>query len=258
MGLVENQISTQKQTVKKFNKQSSSLPLHLADSPSDTTVAQSKKQSPVVGKPSKKLTIGDDDLDSLSNVYKNIKKDETPKSSEAKVDKKESSASTKDTVAKKSQGGTTSTTEESYELSEPNTVRSILDRAKEVLKTLDADALPGTDDAINKRGGIAKHKDTATVDKSVDAKFVNDTARAVKQVAQLAQNLVKHAQEKQILKNKTMNLLKKSTPENPKSSESKQQQQQHSAQNSTAAVKQTIVKQSVFPKMVPRQFGNTP
>lgn len=246
MGLVEKHIGNVK-VIKKFAKPA----LHSIDSTDSTTVLP-KKQTLAVGKPMKKeLTMADEDLDSLSSIYKNIKKDETPKGNIAPKNeestRQESSTSTKDIVAKKEiPSSATSTKEESYELSEPNTVRSILDRAKEVLKTLDADALPGTDEIINKRGGIAKHANN-----SVDAKFVNDTARAVKQVAQLAQNLVKHAEEKKVLKNKTENLLKKSTAEVKPNNTPKQTVQQQQQQ-------QTIVKKNILPRMTPRQFGNTP
>lgn len=83
--------------------------------------------------------------------------------------------------------------EDSYEVAEPNTVRSILARAKEVLKTLDGEN-PSTspvvneadvgDDFLNKRGGIARQE-----------KLVNDTTTAVKQVAKLAQSLVNNAEK---------------------------------------------------------------
>jgi len=88
----------------------------------------------------------------------------------------------KDTITK---------SDESYEVTEPNTVRSILARAKEVLKTLDGDtnAVQSTNDAaddiLNKRGGIAHNK-------SSDEK-ISETENASKQVANLAQSLANTA-----------------------------------------------------------------
>lgn len=74
--------------------------------------------------------------------------------------------------------------EESFEVSEPNTVRSILQRAKEVLKTLDSDA--PSEEEINKRAGIAR---TDKKNQVIDSNFDKQTAKAVKQVANLAQSL---------------------------------------------------------------------
>ena len=92
--------------------------------------------------------------------------------------------------------------EKVVELSEPNTVRSILDRAKEVLKTLDYDGSSsqstGSSSEISKRGGIMR---TSTPTDASSRQFVNDTAKAVKQVAALAQTLVKHAEAKALFKN---------------------------------------------------------
>ena len=65
--------------------------------------------------------------------------------------------------------------DDKVELSEPNTVRSILDRAKEVLKTLDYDGSSSSE--ISKRGGIMRSAPSPS-----SRQFVNDTAKAVKQV----------------------------------------------------------------------------
>jgi len=130
------------------------------------------------------------------------------------------------------------------EVSEPNTVRSILDRAKEVLKTLDYDSGESTasNSQISKRGGIIRKQEDQIVNSS---KFVNDTARAVKQVAALAQTLVKHAEAKAMLKSRTKNLLKKDNV-NERKTQLPQQQQ-------------TGFKRSGFVvEAGPGQFGNTP
>jgi len=112
------------------------------------------------------------------------RKDEIFESIESKTAAKKGGATMvpKDTITK---------SDESYEVTEPNTVRSILARAKEVLKTLDGDtnAVQSTtdpaDDILNKRGGIAHNK-------SSDEK-ISETESAVKQVANLAQSLANTA-----------------------------------------------------------------
>lgn len=126
------------------------------------------------------------------------------------------------------ESATTPQKEDKVELSEPNTVRSILDRAKEVLKTLDYDG--SNSNEISKRGGIMRSAPSAS-----SRQFVNDTAKAVKQVAALAQTLVKHAEAKALLKNKNKNLLT-------------------SKKDNT---KQTPTKRG-FVAPEPGQFGNTP
>ena len=85
--------------------------------------------------------------------------------------------------------------DESYEITEPNTVRSILARAKEVLKTLDSDT--SGENELQKRAGIARNskRETASIG---DDKFANETATAVQQVAKLAQSLVSTAATKAI------------------------------------------------------------
>lgn len=118
-----------------------------------------------------------------------------------------SSNTAKDTVPKANDA-------ESYELTEPNTVRSILARAKEVLKTLDSDT--AATEEINKRGGIAHTKKDATP----DDKFTNETAKAVKQVAKLAESLVSNAASKAIKgdkQKKTKSSVQKPRPGSKKS-----------------------------------------
>ena len=139
-----------------------------------------------------------------------------------------------------------STKEDKVELSEPNTVRSILDRAKEVLKTLDYDSSSNTNsnsNEISKRGGIVHSAgDTSS------RQFVNDTAKAVKQVAALAQTLVKHAEAKALLRNK------------PSSKQSLQSKKDGVAAANSNNNQQTQQQQSTkrgFVAPDPTQFGNT-
>lgn len=207
---------------------------------------------------------------SISSSYKNIKKDETP----LNVDDHEG----RNIITEESLGhedvdtkGETKTnipeakpaSEDKIELSEPNTVRSILDRAKEVLKTLDYDSADSNE--IAKRGGITRKDEHV-----VSSKFVNETAKAVKQVAALAQTLVKHAEAKAMMKTKTQNLLKKtlssSNNENVSmlntvhSANAKSQIPAAAAVSTTekkAPINNAQIKRSGF-IMEPAQFGNTP
>lgn len=131
-----------------------------------------------------------------------------------------------------------STHEDKVELSEPNTVRSILDRAKEVLKTLDYDGSSSANtnsNEISKRGGIVHNSPDIS-----SRQFVNDTAKAVKQVAALAQTLVKHAEAKAFLKNKPSKQPSTSKKDNVPS-----------AANSNSNTKRGFVAPD------PSQFGNT-
>ena len=102
-----------------------------------------------------------------SHVSSAVRKEEMP-SAERTATKEDRSASlntimVKDNVPKAS--------DEEFEVSEPSTVRSILARAKEVLKTLDSDS--AVNSVISKRGGIAR----------------SETINAASQVASLAQSL---------------------------------------------------------------------
>ena len=113
------------------------------------------------------------------SAYKNIKKDETPSSEDENLHNtviNEMSLGHEEHKEVDVNGETKTNIPEGkpseVELSEPNTVRSILDRAKEVLKTLDYD----NDDSslIAKRGGITRNNDHVT-----SSRFVNETAKAV-------------------------------------------------------------------------------
>lgn len=137
-----------------------------------------------------------------------------------------------------------STHEDKVELSEPNTVRSILDRAKEVLKTLDYDGSSSSSsnsNEISKRGGIMRN----SVDTS-SRQFVNDTAKAVKQVAALAQTLVKHAEAKAFLKGKTSKQSSTSKKDGVVAANSNANQQQQNTNTKRG-----------FVAPDPTQFGNT-
>jgi len=78
-------------------------------------------------------------------------------------------------------------TKEDYELSEPNTVKSILARAKEVLKTLDSEEEAND---VKKKSNIAKKK--------VDGPKLNMTVTAAQQVAKLAEDLANQAETRSL------------------------------------------------------------
>ncbi|XP_047142349.1 uncharacterized protein LOC100205211 isoform X1 [Hydra vulgaris] len=101
-----------------------------------------------------------------SHTSSAVRKEEMPSSE--KTSYKEDKSSSLNTIMVKDN---VPKAEDEYEVSEPSTVRSILARAKEVLKTLDSDSTVSS--VISKRGGIAR----------------SDTLNAASQVASLAQSL---------------------------------------------------------------------
>jgi len=82
----------------------------------------------------------------------------------------------------------------SYEITEPTTVRSILARAKEVLKTLDNDVnLHSSSPFLEKREGIARKTNVSDIEL--------ETEKAAATVAKLAKSLVETTNKKQVTAN---------------------------------------------------------
>ena len=95
--------------------------------------------------------------------------------------------------------------EPTYEVSEPSTVKSILARAKEVLKSLDDEkeediGSDGAKRAIEDQPKSSKKSDISR--KSPDGEIGKETNKAVKQIAKLAANLAKTATKNKNGKNK--------------------------------------------------------
>ncbi|XP_065055203.1 uncharacterized protein LOC135683777 [Rhopilema esculentum] len=101
--------------------------------------------------------------------------------------------------------------EPSYEVSEPNTVKSILARAKEVLKSLDDEKEESNEESKNEAGEAKKsakksdivRKDEGTINE--DDADAQKQAKSVKQVVKLAANLVKTANKYKDSKIKSKN-----------------------------------------------------
>ena len=84
--------------------------------------------------------------------------------------------------------------EPAYEVAEPNTVKSILARAKEVLKSLDEEKDEASEEAQKKDEAQKSAKKSDITRKSGDKEDMDDKeAKSVKLVAKLASNLVKTA-----------------------------------------------------------------